>query len=205
MADGDTGIKWWARNVLVPLIGGGGLVTILVAYLNRAPSSAPPPTPDNKPAATDTGHISAAAPTTSTEDHPPPPPKENPRVKVETFASHWLAAWSEGRTDEVVSAASEPFRFHHREVFATRAQLRGRYEEDVAAHRVNLKFDLMKVQTAREFEDAGRAGAMDLYNLSPGDFVVFAEDPDRPGMGKGIYVFIRRKGDSFEVAAVDFQ
>jgi hypothetical protein len=41
MPDSESGYKWWIRNVLVPLIGGGGLVTLIVAYLNRSAPSVP--------------------------------------------------------------------------------------------------------------------------------------------------------------------
>jgi hypothetical protein len=33
MADTETGLKWWVRYVIVPLIAGGGLVAIIVALL----------------------------------------------------------------------------------------------------------------------------------------------------------------------------
>jgi len=41
MSDGETGWKWWVRYVIVPLIGGGGLVAIIVASMSsdRHPSN----------------------------------------------------------------------------------------------------------------------------------------------------------------------
>jgi hypothetical protein len=33
----ETGLRWWIRYALVPLIGGGGLVAVLVAVINRQP------------------------------------------------------------------------------------------------------------------------------------------------------------------------
>lgn len=33
MGESEQGLKWWLRYVIVPLIGGGGLVAIVVAYL----------------------------------------------------------------------------------------------------------------------------------------------------------------------------
>lgn len=38
MPDSEDGLKWWIRHVIVPLIGGGGLVAIVVALINRPPS-----------------------------------------------------------------------------------------------------------------------------------------------------------------------
>src|SRR5215471_15849221 len=35
MSDPESGYKWWIRYVIVPLIGGGSVVALLVAYLNR--------------------------------------------------------------------------------------------------------------------------------------------------------------------------
>lgn len=37
MADIEAGHKWWLRYVVVPLIGGGGIVAVVVALLNRLP------------------------------------------------------------------------------------------------------------------------------------------------------------------------
>jgi hypothetical protein len=37
MSDGETGLKSWMRHVLVPLLGGGGTITLVAAYLNRPP------------------------------------------------------------------------------------------------------------------------------------------------------------------------
>jgi hypothetical protein len=36
VADTETGLKWWVRYVIVPLIAGGGLVAIIVALLKPA-------------------------------------------------------------------------------------------------------------------------------------------------------------------------
>jgi len=43
----DRGYKWWIRYVVVPLIGGGGLIALVVASLNR-PQSSQVPTPTQK-------------------------------------------------------------------------------------------------------------------------------------------------------------
>jgi len=37
MADEEKGARWWFRYVLVPLIGSGGLVAIIVALMSRQP------------------------------------------------------------------------------------------------------------------------------------------------------------------------
>jgi hypothetical protein len=41
MPDIEHGFKWWIRYVIVPLIGGGGAIAIVVAIINR-PSPSPP-------------------------------------------------------------------------------------------------------------------------------------------------------------------
>jgi hypothetical protein len=41
MPDIEKGFRWWIRHVVVPLIGGGGLIAILVAFIMR-PTSQPP-------------------------------------------------------------------------------------------------------------------------------------------------------------------
>ena len=42
MADTEHGIRWWIRYVIVPLIGGGGFIALMVAYINQP--NAPKPT-----------------------------------------------------------------------------------------------------------------------------------------------------------------
>lgn len=44
MTDTEKGHRWWLRYVIVPLIGGGGMVALVVAWINRptAPKPEPP-------------------------------------------------------------------------------------------------------------------------------------------------------------------
>jgi hypothetical protein len=39
----ESGIKWWLRYVLVPLVGGGGVVALIVAAVLRPDPAQPPP------------------------------------------------------------------------------------------------------------------------------------------------------------------
>jgi hypothetical protein len=39
MAETETGLKWWIRYVIVPVIGGGGAIAIVVALISRPPAS----------------------------------------------------------------------------------------------------------------------------------------------------------------------
>jgi hypothetical protein len=34
-SDKESGFRWWARYVIVPIIGGGGLIALMVAYVER--------------------------------------------------------------------------------------------------------------------------------------------------------------------------
>ena len=43
MSDNEHGAKWWIRFVIVPLIGGGGLIAIMVAFINRPTTQGPAP------------------------------------------------------------------------------------------------------------------------------------------------------------------
>lgn len=42
----DNGLKWWVRYVIVPLIGGGGLVSFFLATRDHQPSPATAPAPE---------------------------------------------------------------------------------------------------------------------------------------------------------------
>jgi hypothetical protein len=48
MSETEAGGKWWIRYVVVPLIGSGGIVAIVVALLNRPASSTETPGPAGK-------------------------------------------------------------------------------------------------------------------------------------------------------------
>jgi hypothetical protein len=34
-SDKESGFRWWARYVIVPIIGGGGLIALMVAYVEH--------------------------------------------------------------------------------------------------------------------------------------------------------------------------
>lgn len=213
MPNSDSGYKWWATNVLVPLVGGGGLVAIVVAYLGRpvppvtpAPESPAPAVAAGKPAAASPANAASA----TIPDAPPPaaphpthtdaPP--DPAVQVQTLASQWLDAWARGDADTVVTKASEPFLLK-REFVLTRADLRARYSEIVGPDPANQSnrgsgFQSIKVQKVADLFDPTSQWLAQRVNLAPGDFVVFLEYAGRPG--KGVYVLVRRHGESFEVA-----
>lgn len=42
MGDEEKGAKWWIRYVVVPLIGGGGIIAVVVALIPQHPSSNSP-------------------------------------------------------------------------------------------------------------------------------------------------------------------
>ncbi len=35
MSEMEKGVKWWLRYVIVPLVGGGGVIALLVAFINK--------------------------------------------------------------------------------------------------------------------------------------------------------------------------
>jgi hypothetical protein len=41
MDEPEKGIKWWLRYVIVPILGTGGIVAVVVAVLSRPPSTKP--------------------------------------------------------------------------------------------------------------------------------------------------------------------
>lgn len=41
MSNSETGYKWWLRYVVVPLIGGGGIIAVIVALISRSPTEPP--------------------------------------------------------------------------------------------------------------------------------------------------------------------
>jgi hypothetical protein len=42
MGEIETGVKWWMRYVIVPIIGGGGIVALIIAFMSNPISSRPP-------------------------------------------------------------------------------------------------------------------------------------------------------------------
>jgi len=41
MDEPEKGIKWWLRYVIVPILGTGGIIAVVVAVLSRPPSTNP--------------------------------------------------------------------------------------------------------------------------------------------------------------------
>ncbi len=41
----EHGLKWWVRYVIVPVIGSGGVIAVIVALINRPPPTPPSPVP----------------------------------------------------------------------------------------------------------------------------------------------------------------
>jgi hypothetical protein len=60
----ESGLKWWIRYVVVPLIGGGGLIAVFIALLARNPQTNSPS--NISPA------VSTPSPTVSTNQSPSP-------------------------------------------------------------------------------------------------------------------------------------
>jgi parallel beta-helix repeat protein len=50
MADPESGVKWWIRYAVVPLIGGGGLIALIIAFFAKKADEAPIKLPEsNRP------------------------------------------------------------------------------------------------------------------------------------------------------------
>lgn len=189
MAEADTGYKWWIRYVLVPIIGGGGVVALLVAYINRPlpPPSAPTPVQANPDSVPVTTSVSPA--------------------DVEQLVAKWLAAWLSGNADDFVAAAGTPFYFD-KEVILTRADLRSRYVE-LAGSKLDtwkkLEIKSIKIQTVAQLQATGYDLTSDRIfrsmNLSTSDFAVSVQSALN-GRVEGMLVVVRRRGNAIEIAGM---
>ena len=113
MADGDSGYKWWIRFVLIPLVGGGGAVALVVAYVNRPGlTTTESRIATTSPAVTELPHGSkppAAPPRPdATSDAPAPPsstqPTGNPpdRSAASVAAMEWIESRCGSRIELLV-------------------------------------------------------------------------------------------------------
>jgi hypothetical protein len=194
MADGEHGYKWWVRYVLVPLIGGGGLIALVVAIINR-------------PAIQSNKHEVGVRTKTESTSKPPPEPieKVDPKVQVEKLVGRWIDAWIHGRADDFVSVASEPFYFDQK-IILTKPELRSEYE---SLRKIKgeewpmLAIQSIKVQTARELQNTGHDLSKDRVfgslNLTLDDYAVIVTTK-RDERVEGMLVVVRRVGDGFEIA-----
>jgi hypothetical protein len=73
MTDSEDGYKWWLRYIIVPLVGGGGLVALLVAVIDK-PSPPSIVTPVTTP--TSSSQTNAVAPVPSSKAVGPMGPLE---------------------------------------------------------------------------------------------------------------------------------
>ena len=132
MADQDSGYKWWIRYVLVPMIGGGGIVGLIIAYMNLAHES-----PKLQPVAP-TSRQQTVEPSPAPSPAVEPVPAQNPIAEVEALVSRWLAAFMSGNADEFVALSGEPF-FFDKDIVLTKTDLRARYSALTDAKRENWR------------------------------------------------------------------
>jgi hypothetical protein len=55
--ENESGFKWWARYVIVPLVGGGGIITLVIALMNRPSVTPTTSSPGNNPNPTSTANL----------------------------------------------------------------------------------------------------------------------------------------------------
>ena len=205
IANSDTGYKWWIRYVLVPLVGGGGVVALLVAaYINR-----PTPREPIKPPVVTSTIPQAAPPRTPPAVTTAPVKPRNIAAEVESLTTRWVAAFFSGNTDEVVALSGMPFFFAKHGLVLTEADLRVRYSAFAERSGEGLKraaVRAIKVETVRDLQQAGQ----DIVNqissvmlLSADDLVVsikFAV-PGRTILDD-MRVIVRKVGDEYKIAGV---
>ncbi len=201
MADSDSGYKWWIRYVLVPILGGGGVIALVVANINRPipPQAAAPKTNVVAPQQ----NTPTPAPVAPRQDAAPTAPAVS-AADVEKLVAKWLAAWLSGNADDFVSLASVPFYFD-KEVLLTKADLRRKYSDLAAAKgetwkKVEIK--AIKVQTAEELQGSGYDLTKDRIfrsmNLSNSDFAVTVQ-LGLDSRTDGMLIVVRRQGNSLEI------
>jgi hypothetical protein len=138
---------------------------------------------------------------------PPTGPTE-PReatAEVETLVAKWFAAYRDGRTDEFLAEASEPFYFDRR-VILTKPDLRRAYEtlyrQKGAAWR-EAEVQSIKVRKARELQGSGYDLSRDRVfrdlNLTLDDYVAIVTTKYH-GQPQTLRINVRRTGDHYKVA-----
>lgn len=63
----ETGLKWWIRFVIVPIIGGGGIIALIVAYGSRPPRPPVDGSPTKLLSATEGGTVAVEEPPPETK------------------------------------------------------------------------------------------------------------------------------------------
>ncbi len=216
MASDETGLKWWLRYVVVPLVGGGGLVAVFVAVLTRPPSSVPtpiplpsalPPTPGRLAEPSDHPRTPSPAATALPTAASPGLEPHDARVEVEKLVARWCSAWLRGDASAFVGMAAEPFYFDQK-ILLTRADLRSAYEavlREKAAVWREVEIARIRVETARELSASGRDLSQDRVftnmNLTLDDYAVTLLLRSH-GHQEGAVVVVRRVGGDLEVVGI---
>jgi hypothetical protein len=178
MAGEESGYRWWIRYVIIPLIGGGGILGLWLAL--RSPAAGEIVNPASRPIESGT-----------------PPALHDQRAEVESVVSRWLAAWLGGDTDAFVSQASEPFYFDQK-IILTRPALRVAFEslkQEKGSEWRDLQVNRIKVMTAGELQATGFDLSHDRIfgnlNLTLDDYAVqvFLQ---YHGREEGMLVVVRR-------------
>jgi hypothetical protein len=186
MPETESGYKWWIRYVLIPLIGGGGLVALVVALISK----------------TGTQGLQQG------EQEPPKPPavvRSNTTADVEKLVGAWVGAWMQGRTDEFVNLASVPFYFDQK-VILTKPELRTAYQsllQEKGATWREMEIQSIKVKTARELQGSGYDLSKDRIfaglNLTQDDYTAVVTAKYK-GRSESMIVVVRRVGSGYEIA-----
>ncbi|HSB12094.1 MAG TPA: hypothetical protein VLM38_21590 [Blastocatellia bacterium] len=191
------------RQMLLGLLG---LILIVVGTINpESPTGAGKPINGNQPRPTDEANKSGQS--QATRQPPAPLEQPDPTVEVEKLVASWVAAWIDGRADDVVSASSEPFYFDQK-VILTKPNLRSEYKrlwEEKGESWRGSEVQSIKVKTAREWQAGGWDPSRDRIfrnlNLTLDDYAV-SVSIKQGQRAEGMLVAVRRIGSRYEVAGL---
>ena len=175
MADIETGFRWWMRYVLVPLIGTGGAIALLAAWINKPVQQPQSGAPLESPT------LRASASTVQ--------PSQAERAR--TAAARWLQAIADNDIDTIVEMSGEPIHLLGK-TFLTKAALRS----DLAAEtnkpsKVSVK-EIFVTQLNGEYTKL-------LPFSEPGDYIALIPGPFTPPLESWLALHLRPRGEGFVV------
>jgi len=83
----ETGIKWWMRYVIVPLIGGAGVLGVFIAYIGKPPATPEKPSAQSQIVQAQSMQPQNVPSTTSPAAEPPAGKKSAEEIKPEPVRS----------------------------------------------------------------------------------------------------------------------
>ena len=179
MPDTENGLRWWIRYVLVPLVGTGGIVAVIAAWVTRP----------SLPAIQSTPSASASQAIADTPPHQARTPSQLERAR--TASAKWIQAIADNDVNTVVELSGEPIHLFGETILTKGALLTELQSKTSKPGKVAIKDFYVE-------ELVGETAKLFPF-VEQGDYVALVPGIATPPLDNWIAIHLRPRGDGFIV------